>query len=298
MTRKCKHGNTLEPYSGNGWGCISEQQAPSLATWWPGPDGLCGCGFCDEHAPADPATAQLPDSDSDSDYTNQQTWASMAYDVLRESLLPDAPERAIITYGFPSVANAARGETWLTEAMGAEASGALKKDSKAVIFIHPSQWDDPSTVLMVLTHEMIHACGAMNHGAPYAAVAKAIGLGESKPGIFDVVEQSLAAQFLEIIDMLPSFPSSAMTPHDTPIPHGGGAPSPTFAEPTDFCHGGTKIDPNNPPSPPKPQKCRQRLHECRCGQKIRAARDEANATCDLCHTAYKLKPRKTKGATT
>src|SRR5690348_8378259 len=32
---------------------------------------------------------------------NQQTWAERAYTLIREEIIPGAPEEVIVTYGFP-----------------------------------------------------------------------------------------------------------------------------------------------------------------------------------------------------
>ena len=239
------------------------------------------------------------------EYANQQTWASMAYELLRSEILPDAPERAIVTFGFPHVGDLARGECWLTEIMAdEEKTPGLDDEAKAVIFIHPSQWRDAETVLMVLTHEMIHASGAMGHGQPYKAVADIIGLGESTKGIFDAPNPKLQSLLFELAETLPRFPVCAMTPkNSTPIAHGGsgGSGGGAIEEPGTFCPGGKKVDAEgnvtvDGSEPKKKQKNRQLLHECRCGQKIRCARKTANATCTLCHTDYELKSKSKGGA--
>lgn len=228
-------------------------------------------------------------SDND-DYTNQQTWASMAYDLIRAELLPDAPERAVVTYGFPHAGDKARGECWLTKAgadIEANASEAFQADASAVIFIHPSQWRDAETTLIVLTHEMIHATGVLNHGQAYKAMADTIDLGTSEAGLFDTPGETLGATLKAIAETLPEFPVSAMRPDSVDTSSGGTAVF-VVEEPTDFCKGGIEVNPDGTvPKPPK-QTTRMKLHQCRCGEKIRAARENANAECTKCHSAYRL----------
>ena len=60
----------------------------------------------------------------------------------------------------------------------------IKEAGKAaVIFIRPSEWKDPVTVLDTLTHEAVHAAlpTGSGHKAPFSKLCKEIGLTKGKP---------------------------------------------------------------------------------------------------------------------
>jgi len=125
----------------------------------------------------------------------EQVWASMAYSLIKEELIPEARESACISYGFPRSPNA-RGEYW-----------EIDGEEKIAIFIAPPEWKKPITMLTVLTHETIHsAIGGQDnksHGARYKRIAQRIGL---EGNLFDTPNDELASKLQDILDMLPEYP--------------------------------------------------------------------------------------------
>lgn len=73
-----------------------------------------------------------------------------------------------VTCGFPSNAkrSGAIGECWSSKA---------SDDGTVEILISPTV-DQPRAVLEVLVHELVHACGHMNHGARFGAACVKVGL--------------------------------------------------------------------------------------------------------------------------
>jgi hypothetical protein len=73
-----------------------------------------------------------------------------------------------VSCGFPSNAkrSGAIGECWSAKASG---------DNTVEILISPTV-DQPLAVFEVLVHELVHACGHMNHGRYFAAACMSVGL--------------------------------------------------------------------------------------------------------------------------
>jgi hypothetical protein len=101
--------------------------------------------------------------------TNQQTWVEQAYHLIRAQIIPSAPEKTIVTYGFPKGKRGGKhlGQCW----------NHPVENQQAVIFIHPCQWTAPLEVLDTLVHEMVHAAtpGAGHKGA-FKQLAQSIGM--------------------------------------------------------------------------------------------------------------------------
>jgi hypothetical protein len=73
-----------------------------------------------------------------------------------------------VSCGFPSNAkrSGAIGECW---------SAKASADRTVEILVSPTV-DQPRAVLEVLVHELVHACGHMNHGARFGAACRSVGL--------------------------------------------------------------------------------------------------------------------------
>jgi hypothetical protein len=196
---------------------------------------------------------------------NQQEWAEKGYRLIREKILPQAPLDVIVSYGFP---RAGKGNP--SNSVGQCHTGSHIKEAgkAAVIFIRPSEWKDPVTVLDTLTHEAVHASLPVGsgHKAPFVKLCKQIGLTAGKPksaGAGPELLERLNAIAYELGD----FPSAAFDYTDT-----------------------------------KKQSTRLRLYECRCdpkeakeegrSTKIRCASDSMDMTCNICEAKFEIKEGK------
>lgn len=189
-----------------------------------------------------------------------------AYDLLRESLLPEAPDRArtALAYSFPSRgAHSTDGRGRIGECHWGSLAGSATGE-RILIVVHPSEWSDDTRVLAVLAHEMVHASlgREIGHRAPFAALARRIGLDGRPAATF------AGSAFTRWVDekrgRLPSFPAGALT------------------------LAGRRI-----------QGTRLRLYECGCPRpvKIRCARDDLRATCNCCGKPFALMAGKTAART-
>jgi hypothetical protein len=85
-------------------------------------------------------------------------WLEQAYRLLREELLPEAPERISITFGFPSTGARKSKNQRLGEYAHQFLQGYPDYPiNGGFISLHPTIFNNPSRVLDVLLHEMIHA---------------------------------------------------------------------------------------------------------------------------------------------
>ena len=177
-------------------------------------------------------------------------WLEQAYDLLRSELLPEAPERVTITFGFPS--KGARPSR--NQRIGEYAH--FLKDCDAgpgLLTLHPTIFREPARVLDVLLHEMIHAaCPNDGHRGKFPKLAKRVGLtGKMTATVAGPELKATLAEFLA--DRLP------------PMPNGHGDIS----------------------SQRKKQSTRMRKYVCpACGQIVRAATDCLNAVCGDCDVHY------------
>jgi len=177
-------------------------------------------------------------------------WLEQAYNLLRSELLPEAPERVTITFGFPS--KGARPSR--NQRIGEYAH--FLKDCDAgpgLLTLHPTIFREPARVLDVLLHEMIHAaCPNDGHRGKFPKLAKRVGLtGKMTATVAGPELKATLEGFLA--DRLP------------PMPNGHGDLS----------------------SQRKKQSTRMRKYVCpACGQIIRAATDCLNAVCGDCDAHY------------
>lgn len=126
----------------------------------------------------------------------------------------------------------------------------------AAILLHPELWTSAPAVLATLAHEMVHAVlpKETGHKAPFQRIAKAIGF--EPPWAGTRPSEALAARLNALAARLPRFPEVNLQP-------------------------GTK----------KRQTTRLRLWECPCKVKVRVARDDFAAHCDLCGGSFELVQR-------
>jgi hypothetical protein len=181
-------------------------------------------------------------------------WLERAYARLRESFLADAPERAMVTVGFP-VRNAqgkriAVGQCWC----------GWKHGEGLYITLHPMIFSSPLHVLETLLHEMIHATVGLDcgHKGKFRERMKAVGL-EGEPTATHAGEEC-AARLVAIAEGL------------------GGMPA-----------GYGELVPKV-----KVQTTRLRKWKCSgdCGQIVRAATDSLNVICGECRKPYEMEEAK------
>lgn len=97
-------------------------------------------------------------------------WLEQAYHRLRKDILPEAPPKVNIAFGFPSgghlrLKNKTIGEHWSGFTDG------------SFISLHPTLGKDPVNMLAVLIHEMIHAAYPNDgHRGRFPKTAKRVGL--------------------------------------------------------------------------------------------------------------------------
>jgi len=196
------------------------------------------------------ASGDIGHADSDGMNSERIAWLEKAYALLREELLPEAPERVTITFGFPS--KGARPSR--NQRIGEYAH--FLKDCEAgpgLLTLHPTIFSDPSRVLDVLLHEMIHAARPNDgHRGQFPKLAKRVGLSgkmtatAAGPDLKARLEGFLA-------DRLPAMPNG---------------------------HGDLSAD-------HKRQSTRLRKYVCpACGQIVRAATDCLNAVCGDCDAHF------------
>lgn len=176
--------------------------------------------------------------------TERVAWLDNAWALLRERILPQAPEKAAITIGFPSKRALSKqkaiGEcwgNWYEKVEGEEKT----KEQIFFVSIHPLIYPQPITILQTLLHEMVHAVLKCEGGHGYAFKKWCDKLGFEGPATSNFAGPVLKVKLEEIAKEL------------GPLPSGEGI----LVEKTK-----------------KPQTTRMRLYTCtKCGQKLRAAKD-------------------------
>jgi hypothetical protein len=146
-------------------------------------------------------------------HANRETWLLAAVEELDALILDEtgaakAPVR--VSCGWPSTgaikrANAKSrriGECWHSGASG---------DGTREIFISPAL-DHPVEVVGVLLHELIHAYlpEEVGHKAPFARIARAVGLAGKPTATFVEAETDLAETIVEIIRRLGEYPHKVL----------------------------------------------------------------------------------------
>lgn len=177
-------------------------------------------------------------------------WLEQAYQLLRREFLPEAPERVTIAFGFPSTG----GRISKNRRLGEYVDRFMQSlpdcpVNRGLISLHPRIFDNPSRVLDVLLHEMIHAATpGEGHRGRFRILAKRVGLAGRMTATVAGPELKQRLEKL-LADELPSMPPG----------HGDLAPE------------------------RKKQRTRMRKYVCpECGQIIRAATDGLYAFCGNC----------------
>lgn len=195
--------------------------------------------------PSIPETSGMSGSNS-----GRIAWLETAYALLRDELLPEAPERITISFGFPS--KGARPSR--NQRIGEYAH--ILKDCEAgpgLLTLHPTIFANPARVLDVLLHEMIHAARPTDgHRGDFPKLARRVGLTGKMTAT--VAGSELKAKLDGYLtDRLPAMPNG---------------------------HGDLSAD-------RKKQSTRLRKYVCpSCGQIIRAATDCLNAVCGECDAHF------------
>lgn len=169
-------------------------------------------------------------------------WCESAWLEIRAELLPDAPEAAAVTVGFPTRGAASRVKKTLGQCWGGWQNG-----EGYFVSLHPCLFPKPLRVLETLIHEQIHAtvgleCG---HRGAFVRRAREVGL-EGKP--------TSTHAGPELLDRL-----NVISNQLGPLPPGNG----------DVNEG-------------HKQSTRLRKYVCECGQIIRAATDSLEAIHEPC----------------
>ena len=97
-------------------------------------------------------------------------WLENAYRELRNGLIPEAPERINITFGFPAIGHMRSKNKTIGEHWSGFSNGNF-------ISLHPLLGKDPIKLLEVLLHEMIHSAYPLDgHRGNFPKVARRVGL--------------------------------------------------------------------------------------------------------------------------
>ncbi len=199
----------------------------------------------DEQTPAG-----IPQGPETAMNSHRIAWLEQAYQLLRSELLPETPVRITIVFGFPSRGSRDSRNKRIGEYAHQFMQGFPElPENSGLISLHPTIFNDPSRVLEVLLHEMIHAaCPNDGHRGAFPRIAKRVGLtGRMTATVAGPELKTKLDGFLA--DRLP------------PMPPGYGDLAPVR----------------------KKQSTRMRKYVCpECGQIIRAATDELYAFCGDC----------------
>lgn len=174
--------------------------------------------------------------------------AAVKLSALIQKAGEDVPG-SYISVGFPKGARVGRGR----RAVGQCWDGALSSDSKPHIFICPTQQQD--NVLHILLHELIHAVVGTEaaHRGPFITLAKKVGL--VRPWTATSPGEELLQKLNDIAKELGPYPHALLVPVEK-----------------------------------KKKGSRLRLWECECKPpvKVRVAKDDFQATCQVCGKDFAL----------
>ena len=134
----------------------------------------------DELVFIDPGEVEIPPSPEPAiKNSDRVAWLEQAYRVLREELLPEAPERITICFGFPSTqARRQNGSQRIGEYADSFMRGLPDCPiNSGLISLHPTIFKDPAQVMSTLLHEMLHsATPGDGHRGRFPKLAKRVGL--------------------------------------------------------------------------------------------------------------------------
>lgn len=183
---------------------------------------------------------------------NREAWLLKAVDAFDPMLIKAGYPRKkpiYVSVGWPKGRGGRK-----AKAIGQCWPGMLSTDGKGHVFISPSLVDS-TRVLDVLLHEIGHDIVGCEHGhkKPFADFCKAVGL--LKPWTATTASPELQAKLDKMVAKLGPYPHAALNP-------GSGEG--------------------------KKQTTRMRKYVCsgECGQIIRAASDDLDATCNTCEKPF------------
>ena len=137
----------------------------------------------------------------------REAWLGKAAVVLnRELLIPSkigTPEKLHISVGFPAGGRRGKGAHRIGECWQPAASA----DKHTEIFIHP-EVDNPSEVLAILLHELLHASGIWDHGKGFKDAATKVGLTGKMTAT--VAGETLTGRLKDMLRDLPPYPHAAL----------------------------------------------------------------------------------------
>lgn len=105
-------------------------------------------------------------------HATREAWLQAFIEAARpkfKAIGSELPKQVRVSIGFSSKGARSNraGECW---------SSKSSSDGMHEIFIIPALQSQPSIIADILTHELIHACGIMDHGKGFRKVALALGL--------------------------------------------------------------------------------------------------------------------------
>lgn len=167
----------------------------------------------DWHSPASPPRLPLMNHSKD-----RIDWLTRAYKRIRAGILEEAPPEATFSVGFPVKKRTGKdltlGEFHPGVIEGAEGGFGAEN----LIVIHPVVLDRPTELLVVLTHQMVHASLdpelAQGHGKEFQAIASRIGL--MKPWPVPQADDTLWNYLLGVGAELGDLPAGVYVPPPTP----------------------------------------------------------------------------------
>ena len=134
----------------------------------------------------------------------REKWLNKAAESLRNDFNAIGED-----FGNPRISIGFTGSRSGLKALGAAWHKEVSTDGTCEIFIAPHV-QTQEEILAVLVHELVHACGYMNHGKDFRRVAIAVGLtGKMTSTVAsDTLKQRLNTLILEI----GQFPGAALNP--------------------------------------------------------------------------------------
>lgn len=143
-------------------------------------------------------------------HTTRESWLLAATEELRPRFAPagaaPADKLAVLVSwafggGHRKVLGECYGKTWT-------------EDGTTYITVTPALGQDPARVLDVLLHELVHACGIMNHGKEFRRVATAVGLeGQMRA---TTASEPLRLELEKLAQRLGPYPHAVLYPKKKP----------------------------------------------------------------------------------
>lgn len=105
-------------------------------------------------------------------------WLEKAWLLVLKEFELKAPAKVQISFGFCASGNrksSATGRQTLGQCSTDLVRNGDKSEKQCLISIHPVNFKNPVDVLLIMTHEAIHATGANGHGKEFSTLAKEVG---------------------------------------------------------------------------------------------------------------------------